>query len=298
MLKKRHFTGNTSYEYAVIGGLVAVACITPLFFLGGTISTGMQDTNAKASVGIDNLTNLLSTNNSSQSSLPAGPNFQISYNASSGAVVVNTNGMNIVGAPATAGTGTTLATYVYGALISQLSNTPPPGLDVNSPYMVAMRELGQAIQTLAIRSNDVIYGVGTRANDGPGCRGNCENALGPYFGTLNDKYSAFMALANQPQYSSYNGLSQTVQNTSIFSNQLFGFGILQSLSSNGFNHWVNSNGSFGTPHNDPNAITGNSGAPPNGWGNPPPPLSALMMNQNGTQVINVGSTPPPPPPAG
>ncbi|MBY0449270.1 MAG: hypothetical protein K2X01_01420 [Cyanobacteria bacterium] len=295
-MKKRHFKGNTSYEYAVIGGLVAVACITPLFFLGGTISTGMQDTNAKASVGIDNLTNLLTPVSSSQSN-PSGPNFQVSYNPGTGSVVVNTNGMNIVGAPATAGTGTTLATYVYGALITQLSTTPPPGLDVNDPYMRAMRELGQAIQSLAIRSNDVIYGVGSRAGEPPGCRANCESALGPYFGVLNEKYAAFMTLANSSQYSAYSGLSNTVQTTSIFSNQLFGFGILQSLTQNGYNSWANGHGQFGAGH-DPNAITGNAGSPPNGWGNPPPPLSALMMNQNGTQVINVGSTPPPPPPAG
>ena len=293
MLKKRHFTGNTSYEYAVIGGLVAVACITPLFFLGGTISTGMQDTNAKASAGIDNLTSLLDRPSAAAPGQVNNNNSPFQFTLSSnGAVVVNTNGMNIVGAPATAGTGTTLATYVYGALIDKLSNSIVP-TGANADYLARMRELGEAIKALAEKSAWVL--------NGHPCTGDCSVKLGPEYNRLADAYRDFSRISNQNGNNQYADLTNTVVSAAVFSNQLFGFGILKSMNNDAaFDNWARKNGAF-DPGNGHNALSGNSTNPDPNFGVPPPDASALMVNTTGGQVIDLansgGSTPPPPPPA-
>ena len=268
--------GSSTKEYALIAGICVLVFIAPLTLLGNNIKWGFENTNNASSQGLSQMSNLLRPDVSASNGLLAPPPPSFGFTALGNGLGVNLNGIQITNVPVTAGNGTSLATYVYGLLISQLA--AQSGLPSNDPLLIAINNLGQQTMNLATIENTVL-------NNSQCNNPNCPELQSQFNNTVQYQVQMMQSFNTNPVYNKNPATQQLISmvNGAFNStNQMYGFNMLQTYSHNSGNGNGNEFQQWASQHN------GGSNTPPSGL--PPVDLSAITTYVNGVATIN-GSNP-------
>ncbi|MBY0449271.1 MAG: hypothetical protein K2X01_01425 [Cyanobacteria bacterium] len=268
--------GSSTKEYALIAGICVLVFIAPLTLLGNNIKWGFENTNNASSEGLSQMSNLLRPDVSASNGLWTPPPPGFGFNLLGNGLGVNLNGIQITNVPVTAGNGTSLVTYVYGLLISQLA--AQSGLGPTDPLFNAIHNLGNQTVALATVENTVL--------NNSQCQDNlCHELQGQFDNTRQYQVEMMNVFNGDPKYANNPAIQQlvsAVNNTYNNTNQLYGFNMLQTYAHN------NGNGNGNDFSNWANHYNSGNQTPPSGL--PPVDLSAITTYINGRATID-GSNP-------